>query len=163
MSRPSIGQVLKHEREERRLSLEEVSSTTRIPRRALESLEEDRFEDLPSGVFVRGFIKAYASAVDIDAGEVLARFDEQSPKVVSPTPLPTVHGRRGYGAILLAIATAALFAIIVATFALVRRAPAQDDPIELSSAEPCQVEFSRAERSFSGPSTTETPIGSSLS
>ena len=26
-------------------------------------LEEDRFEDLPSGVFVRGFIKAYASDI----------------------------------------------------------------------------------------------------
>ena len=87
MSRESIGQVLKHEREERRLSIEEVSSTTRIPRRTLESLEQDRFEDLPSGVFVRGFIKAYASAVHIDAGDVLARFDEQRPKTLPPAPL----------------------------------------------------------------------------
>lgn len=163
MSRQSIGQVLKHEREERRLSIEEVSSTTRIPRKALESLEEDRFEDLPSGVFVRGFIKAYASAVDIDASEVLARFDEQSPKTISPAPLATVRSRRGYGAILLAIATAALFAIIVATFALVRRAPAQDDPIELSSAEPCQVEASRVVRSSCVRSITETRTGSSPS
>ena len=40
-----------------------------------------------------------------------------------------------------ALGMAALFAIIVATFALVRRAPAQRDPIELSSAEPCEVEL----------------------
>lgn len=163
MSRDSIGQLLKHEREERHLSIEEVSSTTRIPRRALESLEEDRFEDLPSGVFVRGFIKAYASAVDIDAGDVLAQFDEQSPQTLPPAPLATVHSRRGYGAILLAIATAALFAIIVATFALVRRAPAQDDPIELSSAVPCQVEAAKVERSFCVPSTIATPTASSHS
>lgn len=163
MSRDSIGQLLKHEREERHLSIEEVSSTTRIPRRALESLEEDRFEDLPSGVFVRGFIKAYASAVDIDAGDVLAQFDEQSPQTLPPAPLATVHSRRGYGAILLAIATAALFAIIVATFALVRRAPAQDDPIELSSAVPCQVEAAKVERSSCGPSTIATPTESSRS
>ena len=71
MMRESIGDYLKTERETRRLSLEEVSSTTRIPRKTLESLEHDRFEDLPSGVFVRGFIKAYASAVRIDADEVL--------------------------------------------------------------------------------------------
>ena len=32
----SVGEVLKHEREERHLSIEEVSSATRIPRRALE-------------------------------------------------------------------------------------------------------------------------------
>jgi cytoskeleton protein RodZ len=163
MSRDSIGRVLKHEREERHLSIEEVSSTTRIPRKALESLEEDRFEDLPSGVFVRGFIKAYASAVDIDAGEVLARFDEQTPKTLPPAPLASVHSSRGYRAILLAIATVALFAIIVAAFALVRRAPAQDDPIELSSAEPCQVEAAKVEPSSCGPSTIATPIGSSHS
>jgi cytoskeletal protein RodZ len=163
VSRGSIGQALKHEREERHLSIEEVSRTTRIPRRALESLEEDRFEDLPSGVFVRGFIKAYASAVDIDAGEVLAQFDEQTPQTLPPAPLATVHSRRGYGAILLAIATAALFAIIVATFALVRRAPAQDDPIELSSATPCQVEAAKVERSSCAPSIIATPTESSPS
>ena len=163
MSRESIGQVLKHEREERRLSIEEVSSTTRIPRRTLESLEQDRFEDLPSGVFVRGFIKAYASAVHIDAGDVLARFDEQRPKTLPPAPLASVRSRRRYGAILLAIATAALFAIIVATFALVRRAPAQDEPIELSSAEPCQVQAAKVERSSCAPSTIATRTESSLS
>ena len=163
MSRDSIGDFLRTERETRRLSIEEVSSTTRIPRKALESLEEDRFEDLPSGVFVRGFIKAYASAVDISADEVLARFDEERPQTMPPAPLATVHSKRGYGAIVLAITTAALFAIIVATFALVRRAPAQTDPIELSSLMPCQVEAAKAERSSCGPSTTATPIVSSRS
>jgi len=163
MIRDSIGDYLKTERETRRLSIEEVSSTTRIPRRTLESLEDDRFEDLPSGVFVRGFIKAYASAVDISADEVLARFDEERPQALSPAPLATVHSRSGYGAVLLAITTAALFVIIVATFALVRRAPAQDDPIELSSAVPCQVEAARVERSFCAPSTIATPTASSLS
>ncbi len=163
MSKGSIGQVLKHEREERRLSIEEVSSTTRIPRKALESLEEDRFEDLPSGVFVRGFIKAYASAVDIDAERVLAQFDEQSPKTLPPAPLASVQSTRRYGAILLAIATVAMFVIIVATFALVRRAPAQRDPIELSSAVPCPVEAVKAEHSSYAPSITATPTASSHS
>lgn len=158
----SIGDYLKAERKTRRLSIEEVSNTTRIPRRALESLEDDRFEDLPSGVFVRGFIKAYASAVAIDADEVLARFDEQHPKTLPPAPLATVHSGRGYGALLLAITTVALFAIIVATFALVRRAPAQDDPIELSSAAPCPVEAATVERSCYAPSTIATPTESSL-
>lgn len=163
MSSGSVGKALKQEREERRLSLEEVSSTTRIPRKTLESLEEDRFEDLPSGVFVRGFIKAYASAVHIDAEDVLAQFDEQTPKTLPPTPLASVHSRRRYGAILLAIATLAMFVIIIATFALVRRAPAQRDPIELSSAVPCLVESAKVERSSCVPSTTAIPIVSSPS
>lgn len=158
----SIGDYLKTKRETRRLSLEEVSSTTRIPRKALKCLEEDRFEDLPSGVFVRGFIKAYAFAVDIDAEEVLARFDEQHP-AAPPAPLASVPRRRGYGGLLLVITTATLFAIIVTTFALVRRAPAQDDPIELSSTVPCQVEAVKVERSFCAPSTTANPTAWSRS
>jgi cytoskeletal protein RodZ len=158
----SIGDYLKTKRETRHLSLEEVSSTTRIPRKALECLEEDRFEDLPSGVFVRGFIKAYAFAVDIDAEDVLARFDEQHP-TVPPAPLASVPRRRRYGGLLLVITTAALFAIIATTFALVRRAPAQDDPIELSSTVPCQAEAVKVERSFCAPSTTANPIAWSRS
>ena len=82
---------------------------------------------------------------------------------LSPAPLATVHSRRGYRALLLALTTAALFAIIVATFALVRRAPAQDDPIELSSAVPCQLEAAKVERSFCVPSTIATPTASSHS
>mgnify|MGYP001812439169 CR=1 FL=1 len=163
MSAKSIGRVLKQEREERRLSIEELSSTTRIPRKTLERLEEDRFEDLPSGVFVRGFIKAYASAVQIDADEVLARFDEQRPETAVPPPLASVESSRSHRAILIALATAALFVIIVATFALVRRAPAQRDPIELSSTQPCQVEAIKAKRYSCAPSTTETPTESSPS
>ncbi len=163
MRRDSIGDFLRTERETRHLSIEEVSRTTRIPRRTLESLEEDRFEELPSGVFVRGFIKAYASAVDIDANEVLSLFDSKRPETLPPAPLATVHSRRGYGALVLAITTAALFAIIVATFALVRRAPAQDEPIELSSISPCQVDTARAERSSYAPWTTATRTESSLS
>lgn len=163
MTCESIGDYLKTERETRQLSIEEVSRTTRIPRKTLKSLEEDRFDDLPSGVFVRGFIKAYASAVHIDADEVLARFDAERPRVVAPAPLASVHSGRRYGVLVLAITTAALFAIIVTTFVLVRRAPAQDDPIELSSALPCRVEATKPERSCFAPSTTATPIASSRS
>jgi cytoskeletal protein RodZ len=163
MSCESIGAYLKNERETRKLSLEEVSSTTRIPRGTLKSLEENRFEELPSGVFVRGFIKAYASAVAIDADGVLARFDEERPEAPTPSPLSTVPRRRRWGGLVLVITTVAVFALIIATFALARRAPAQDDAIELSSALPCRVEATRAERSFCAPSITATPTESSPS
>ena len=163
MTCESIGDYLKTERETRRLSIEEVSRTTRIPRKTLKSLEEDRFDDLPSGVFVRGFIKAYASAVHIDADEVLARFDAERPRVVAPAPLASVRTGRRYGVLVLAITTAALFAIIVTAFVLVRRAPAQDDPIELSSTTPCRAEATEPERSCFAPSTIATPTASSRS
>ena len=159
MSRDSVGAKLKSQRETRELSLEEVSSTTRIPRRTLESLEENRFEEHPSGVFVRGFIKAYASAIEIDPDEVLARFDEEQPAEALPPPRVGIRSPGGHG-LIVALTTVALFLIIVATFALVRRAPAQNDPIELSSAEPCPAEPNEAVRCFSDPSTIATPTES---
>ncbi|MGB5811631.1 MAG: helix-turn-helix domain-containing protein [Polyangiales bacterium] len=162
MRRDSIGALLKSQRETRELSIEEVSSTTRIPRRTLESLEDDRFEDLPSGVFVRGFVKAYASAVDIDAEEVLARLDRELPEDRLPPPRLGIHVQPGYG-LLVAITTAILFAIIVATFVMVRRAPAQNEPIELSSVSACRVDPNRVEPCFFDPSTIATPIVSSRS
>jgi cytoskeletal protein RodZ len=128
----------------------------------LESLESYRFDDLPSGVFVRGFIKAYASAVDIDAEEVLARFDEERPEPTLPPPPVGIQRSRGSG-LLVAVTTAVLFAIIVVTFAMVRRAPAQNEPIELSSAPPWRAEPDRAVPYSSARSTIGTPTESSPS
>ena len=59
----SIGQFLRSEREIRQLSLEELAQTTRIPLRSLQLLEDDRLDNLPGDVFVRGFVKSYAKAV----------------------------------------------------------------------------------------------------
>jgi len=70
----SIGQYLRRHREERAMSVEEVSRTTRIPVGNLERLENDHFDDLPGEVFVRGFLKAYARAVAIPVDDVLARY-----------------------------------------------------------------------------------------
>ena len=69
----SIGQYLRRHREERAMSVEEVSRATRIPVGNLERLENDHFDDLPGEVFVRGFLKAYARAVSMSVDDVLAR------------------------------------------------------------------------------------------
>jgi cytoskeletal protein RodZ len=74
----SIGRYLKTEREVRQISLEELAQTTRIPLRHLASLEDDRLENLPGDVFVRGFLKSYAKAVGITIDEVLRRYEHQS-------------------------------------------------------------------------------------
>lgn len=159
----SIGDYLKNERKTRALSLEQVANTTRIPRKTLVSLEEGRFDELPGDVFVRGFIKAYASAVDIQADPLVAQFDAGRPRIRQPAPLPREESRRGYSAVVLGVTTAMLFAIIVATFVMIRRPAAQAEPIELSSAQPCQVESVKPEHSFSARSTIVTPTELSLS
>src|SRR5438093_10832895 len=63
----SFGETLKRERELREISLRQISEATKINIRYLEALEENRFDALPGGLFNKGFIRAYAIFVGIDA------------------------------------------------------------------------------------------------
>jgi len=58
-SATSLGGHLRALREARGGSLEDMARSTRVGIRHLEALEEERLADLPSPVFVRGFIRAY--------------------------------------------------------------------------------------------------------
>ncbi len=63
----SFGETLKREREQREISLREISDATKINIRYLEALEQNRFESLPGGLFNKGFIRAYAAYIGVDS------------------------------------------------------------------------------------------------
>lgn len=60
-SAATLGAYLRALREAKGSSLEDMARSTRVGIRHLEALEEERLADLPSPVFVRGFIRAYCS------------------------------------------------------------------------------------------------------
>lgn len=70
----AFGDKLKREREMRRISLDEISESTKIPRRYLESLERENFESMPGGVFNKGFVKAYARFLGLDEEQAVADY-----------------------------------------------------------------------------------------
>jgi cytoskeleton protein RodZ len=70
----AFGDKLKREREMRRITLDEISESTKIPRRYLESLERENFESLPGGVFNKGFVKAYARYLGLDEEQAVADY-----------------------------------------------------------------------------------------
>ncbi|RMF72029.1 MAG: DUF2914 domain-containing protein [Acidobacteria bacterium] len=87
----TVGETLKACRERRGLGLERVASETRIRREFLEALEEGRLEDLPGSTYVRGFIRTYASLLDLDPAPLLeqyAREEEQAIAAGRITPPP---------------------------------------------------------------------------
>ena len=45
----TVGTMLKEAREQKRMSVVEVSRVTRIPAATLDALEAERFDDLPDG------------------------------------------------------------------------------------------------------------------
>ena len=73
----SFGQYLKRERENRGISLRDISDSTRITIRYLEALEGDRLELIPRQFFVRAIIRSYAKAVGLDENQVLGKFDNK--------------------------------------------------------------------------------------
>jgi transcriptional regulator with XRE-family HTH domain len=68
----SIGAYLARQRELRGISLDELATLTRIPRRSLERLESGVFDQAPDG-FVRGFVRTVASALGLDPDETVMR------------------------------------------------------------------------------------------
>jgi cytoskeletal protein RodZ len=44
---PTVGQYLRELREQRKMSVEEVSRVTRMPMASVERIETDRFDELP--------------------------------------------------------------------------------------------------------------------
>jgi cytoskeleton protein RodZ len=74
----SFGARLKQERERRKISLDEISASTKISARLLRALEEDHFELLPGGIFNKGFIRAYAQHLGLDEEQMVAEYIEAS-------------------------------------------------------------------------------------
>lgn len=84
----SFGEKLKREREQRKISLDEVSVATKIGTRFLRALEENRFDQLPGGIFNKGFIRAYARHLGMNEEQAVADYleatGENKPKEVAP-------------------------------------------------------------------------------
>jgi len=90
----TIGQKLRSSRQEKRLSLEQVSAATRVRLYYLEALERDDLSAIPSAAQARGFLHIYTDYLGLNANEFVpvARPSEAQPIVSSPdtsTPLST--------------------------------------------------------------------------
>ena len=76
------------------LDLEELEERTKIRRKYLRALEDEQFEQLPGHTYIKGFIRTYADALDLDGqlyvDEYATRFvggeDDSVPQVPGPAP-----------------------------------------------------------------------------
>jgi cytoskeleton protein RodZ len=69
-----FGDKFRKAREKKELSLDDVSNVTKINARMLRAIEEEHFDDLPGGVFNKGFIRAYAKHLGLDAEEAVTDY-----------------------------------------------------------------------------------------
>jgi cytoskeleton protein RodZ len=67
----TFGERLKRTRENKKMSLEDVARATKISTRMITALEEEKFDQLPGGVFNKGFVRAYARHLELNEEQAL--------------------------------------------------------------------------------------------
>ncbi|MFF9897491.1 helix-turn-helix domain-containing protein [Streptomyces longispororuber] len=75
--RPSIGSVLRRARIDAGLSVDEVSTSTRVRIPLVHGIEQDDFSRCGGDVYARGHIRALARAVGADPEPLIAQYDEE--------------------------------------------------------------------------------------
>lgn len=166
-----FGNCLRRAREEKSLTIGDVSASTKVPRSALELLESGSLSGLPAQVFVRGFIRSYAKAVGISDAQPLNLYDRAvnreseaaHAKSVSPVVDPSLAGgaveeddagrRRGLG-----LAVFVIILVLIATITLsllLRRPPQSGEGLSLEGPTPARIVG--GDTSTAAPPASHTP------
>lgn len=74
-----LGNRLKQEREAKKMSLEDLQTTTKIQKRYLIGVEEGNYSIMPGQFYARAFIKQYAEAVGLDPEEIFEEYKKDIP------------------------------------------------------------------------------------
>jgi len=157
----AFGDRLRREREMRGITLDEISESTKIARRHLEALEKERFEQLPGGVFNKGFVRAYARFLGIDEDQAVADYaaasheqpetEDKFPLEIHEEPDRDLNPRRSYLPVVFAIA--ALIGVLVGYFFWLKSKPASSGP-----AAPSQQASPAPETPPQSTTPSETPL-----
>lgn len=117
----AIGEALADRRRSLGLSVEDLAAQLKFMPRQIEALERGAFERLPGPAFVRGMIRTYARAVNLDAAPLLERLtpvctepvDSLAAFVNQPVPIT----ERSHGMNLLYGALSVVIAIVIGAVA----------------------------------------------
>ena len=69
-----VGTILREARNRRKVELSEVEAATRIRLRYLRAIEDEEWDVLPGGFYIRGFIRTYASFLGLDGERLVADY-----------------------------------------------------------------------------------------
>jgi hypothetical protein len=83
-----LGDWLVRARETRGLTLEDAERDTRISRRYLQALEDERFDIIPAPVYARGFLRSYSQYLGLDPQEAMARYPRDEEIYAGPAAQP---------------------------------------------------------------------------
>lgn len=70
-----LGQLLKTAREERGLSLDQLQEITKIQKRYIEAIENDKFHLLPGPFYTRAFIRNISDTLNLNTEQLLKQYE----------------------------------------------------------------------------------------
>lgn len=83
-----VGPALRAARERRGLSIAAVTETLHVEARVLEAMEAGRFTVFDAPVYARGFIRKYASFLELPVADMIAAYDALSSGPSTPSLIP---------------------------------------------------------------------------
>jgi cytoskeleton protein RodZ len=72
----AFGEELRREREQRGMAVEAICNATKVPVRHIRALEAGALQELPGGVFRRGFVRSYLDALGLEEDSWMKRFED---------------------------------------------------------------------------------------
>lgn len=78
--RVNVGKKLREAREKKGLTLDDLQQATKIRKRYLIAIEDEKFDELPGDFYVRAFVKQYADTVGLDGNTLLKDYDDDLPQ-----------------------------------------------------------------------------------
>jgi len=166
----AFGDRLRREREMRGITLDEITESTKISRRHLEALEGEHFDQLPGGVFNKGFVRAYARFLGIDGDQAVADYsaasneqpepEDKFPLEIHQEPNRDLNPRRSYLPLVFAIA--ALVGVLVGYAFWVKSKPHTNESAA-GSTQPTPSAAATVAPPVTVPASTPAPAQQSVS
>ena len=70
------GEYLRQVRINQKRELADIAKALNIPEKTLAALEKDQYKALPEATFIKGYYRSYAKFLQVDANNIIQRFDE---------------------------------------------------------------------------------------
>ena len=68
------GEALRETREAKNITLEYIAQHTKISKRYLQAIEDEDFENFPETVYLKGYLRQYASQIGLDPDDIVQRY-----------------------------------------------------------------------------------------
>ena len=122
---PKVGQLLRSARLEQGISVQDVARQLRFSAKQVTALEEDKYDQLAGGTFLRGFVRNYAKLLQLDEAPLLRVLEKSVPPSAVQIVPPPVEGipfpsNRGQRKRILIIAGGVVIALVLLVYEIYR-------------------------------------------